>query len=1133
MFTVYHSNDLDLLKDLICHIIDNDKINDPFCPETVLVQSPGMSQWLQISLAEKLGIAANITFPLPATFIWDMFTRVLPGIPKESAFSKGAMTWKLMSLLPQRLDDPDFAPLRHYLDDDGDKRKLHQLSGRIADLFDQYLVYRPDWLTAWENNELIDGLSQNQSWQKCLWRDLQTLTRSLGQPEWHRANLYQRFIDVLNEGDPAVVANLPPRLFICGISALPPVYLQALRALGQHTHIHLMFTNPCQYYWGDLQSPSALRRMLARKPQSYWDKKTVSWFKSDEDAPSLFDFEADGEQNTGNPLLASWGRPGRDNLFFLEDIEEIHAIKAFVDRPADTLLSAVQQDILNLEDGSVVGKNKEEFATSEGRRVIADNDRSLTFHSCHSPQREVEILQDYLLNLLESDPSLTPRDIIVMVADIDSYSPYIQAVFGQGNENRYLPFAISDRKARQAHPVLQAVLTLLELPQSRFTSEHVLSLLEVPAVAQQFGLDESDLPLLRRWVSGSGVRWGLDDQNIESFSLPVFGQNTWKFGLERMLLGYAMAEDEGTWRGILPYDEVSGMSADRVGQLAAFIDTLRQWQKKLSEQRTPAQWRETGSELLSAFFMTTPDTEPVLSMVLQQWQQVLEQGVKACYDGDVPLSLIRDELSLRLDDEKISQRFLSGAVNFCTLMPMRSVPFKVICLLGMNDGVYPRTIPPLGFDLMAEKSRRGDRKRRDDDRYLFLEALGSAKEYLYISYIGRSIRDNEERNPSVLVSELLEYAGLSFCLEKDRFADLDTSRKSLENHLIVRHTRVPFAADNYREGAEFQSFAPQWLPAALRQGEAQGAFNVPVQSEVVTDITVDQLLRFYRHPVRAFFQQRLNVHFEIEDVALPEEEPFSVDNLQRYGFNTRLLDTLVDGEPEEKVFRLLKAAGELPAGAFAQVYWEEQLQEMDVLAEKIRNARMASDTESFHDVIGPYTYSGQLAGVQENGLLRWRPAALTAADGLRLWIEHLTYSLSGRQQYSRMYGRGDTVWIFEPLTAEQARDYLRPLLDMFVRGLNEPLPIFVKSGWAWLTTLADENTGELSDDEGLQHKAGLLLLQTLQGGYQFTGEAEDDYVVRAFRHFDETLMDAIKQFSQQLFLPMFQHQKNRENEADA
>ncbi|MEG0278221.1 MAG: exodeoxyribonuclease V subunit gamma [Morganella sp. (in: enterobacteria)] len=1133
MFTIYHSNDLDLLKDVICHIIDTDKIADPFRPETVLVQSPGMSQWLQIALAEKLGIAANIDFPLPATFIWDMFTRVLPGIPKESAFSKGAMTWKLMSLLPQRLEDPDFTPLRHYLDDDNDKRKLHQLSGRIADLFDQYLVYRPDWLTAWEGDTLVDGLSQNQAWQKSLWQDLQTLTRALDQPQWHRANLYQRFIDVLNQGDPHIMANLPPRLFICGISALPPVYLQALRALGQHTHIHLMFTNPCQYYWGDIQNPASLRRMLARKPQSYWDKKAVSWFKSDDDAPSLFNFEADGEQNIGNPLLASWGRLGRDNLWFLEEIDDAHVIKAFVDHTPDTLLTTVQQDILDLADYSRVGKTKEEFSVSKDRRILADDDRSLSFHSCHSPQREVEVLQDYLLNLLENNPLLTPRDIIVMVADIDSYSPYIQAVFGHGNDNRYLPFAISDRKARQAHPVLQAVLTLLELPQSRFTSEHVLSLLEVPAIAQQFGLDESDLPLLRRWVSGSGVRWGLDDDNIESFSLPVFGQNTWKFGLERMLLGYAMAQQEGTWRGILPYDDASGIAAGRVGQLAAFIDTLSRWQDILSETRTPVQWRETGTELLSAFFATTPDTEPVLSMVLQQWQQVLEQAIKACYDDDVPLSLIRDELSLRLDDEKISQRFLSGAINFCTLMPMRSIPFKVVCLLGMNDGVYPRNIPPLGFDLMAEQARRGDRKRRDDDRYLFLEALGSAKEHLYISYIGRSIRDNEERNPSVLVSELLEYIGLNFCLEKDRPADLDISRKAVENHLTVCHSRVPFAAENYREGAEFQSFAPQWLPAALGQGRAQGPFNVPVPDEPVKDITLDQLLRFYRHPIRAFFQQRLKVHFDIEDVALPEEEPFSVDNLQRYGFNTQLLDALVDGESEEQVFTTLKAAGSLPAGAFAQVYWEDQLQEMDVLAEKVRTARAESESELFHYVVGPYTLTGQLTGVQNDGLLRWRAAALTAVDGLRLWIEHLVYSLSDRQQFSRAFGRNDTAWVFEPLTAAQAQQYLQPLLDVFAQGLNEPLPVFIKSGWAWLSTLADEKSGELSDDEALQHKASSLLLQTLQGGFQFNGEAEDDYVVRAFRHFDTALLDAVKQLSQQLFLPMFHHQKNRENQADA
>ncbi|QJW53998.1 RecBCD enzyme subunit RecC [Serratia plymuthica] len=249
MFRVYHSNQLDLLKTLTSTLIAREPLADPFQQEVVLVQSPGMAQWLQMQLAEQFGIAANIVFPLPATFIWDMFTRVLPGIPKESAFSKDAMTWKLMWLLPDLLTRPEFAPLQHYLTDDGDKRKIHQLAGRVADLFDQYLVYRPQWLESWQKGESIDGLAEAQQWQAPLWVRLVEYTHELGQPEWHRANLYRRFISVLEKAE-RCPEGLPPRVFICGISALPPVYLEALQALGRHIDIHLMFTNPCRYYWG-------------------------------------------------------------------------------------------------------------------------------------------------------------------------------------------------------------------------------------------------------------------------------------------------------------------------------------------------------------------------------------------------------------------------------------------------------------------------------------------------------------------------------------------------------------------------------------------------------------------------------------------------------------------------------------------------------------------------------------------------------------------------------------------------------------------------------------------------------------------------------------------------------------------
>lgn len=174
----------------------------------------------------------------------------------------------------------------------------------------------------------------------------------------------------------------------------------------------------------------------------------------------------------------------------------------------------------------MAGRSAEEFAHNHSKRPLALDDRSLTLHVCHSPQREVEVLHDRLLAMLEENPELTPRDIIVMVADIDSYSPYIQAVFGSASGERWLPWAISDRRATESHPALQAFITLLSLPDSRFASEDVTALLDVPVLAARFNIDEEGLRYLRQWVNESGVRWGMDDDNVRELDLPATGQHT-------------------------------------------------------------------------------------------------------------------------------------------------------------------------------------------------------------------------------------------------------------------------------------------------------------------------------------------------------------------------------------------------------------------------------------------------------------------------------------------------------------------------------------------------------------------------------------------------------------------------------
>lgn len=975
------------------------------------------------------------------------------------------MSWKLMTLLPQLLEREDFTLLRHYLTDDSDKRKLFQLSSKAADLFDQYLVYRPDWLAQWETGHLVEGVGEAQAWQAPLWKALVEYTDELGQPRWHRANLYQRFIETL-ESATTCPPGLPSRVFICGISALPPVYLQALQALGKHIEIHLLFTNPCRYYWGDIKDPAYLAKLLTRQRRHSFEDRELPLFRDSENAGQLFN--SDGEQDVGNPLLASWGKLGRDYIYLLSDLESSQELDAFVDVTPDNLLHNIQSDILELENRAVAGVNIEEFSRSDNKRPLDPLDSSITFHVCHSPQREVEVLHDRLLAMLEEDPTLTPRDIIVMVADIDSYSPFIQAVFGSAPADRYLPYAISDRRARQSHPVLEAFISLLSLPDSRFVSEDVLALLDVPVLAARFDITEEGLRYLRQWVNESGIRWGIDDDNVRELELPATGQHTWRFGLTRMLLGYAMESAQGEWQSVLPYDESSGLIAELVGHLSSLLMQLNIWRRGLAQERPLEEWLPVCRDMLNAFFLPDAETEAAMTLIEQQWQAIIAEGLGAQYGDAVPLSLLRDELAQRLDQERISQRFLAGPVNICTLMPMRSIPFKVVCLLGMNDGVYPRQLAPLGFDLMSQKPKRGDRSRRDDDRYLFLEALISAQQKLYISYIGRSIQDNSERFPSVLVQELIDYIGQSHYLPGDEALNCDESEARVKAHLTCHHTRMPFDPQNYQPG-NLQSYAREWLPAASQAGKAHSEFVQPLPFTLPETVPLETLQRFWAHPVRAFFQMRLQVNFRTEDSEIPDTEPFILEGLSRYQINQQLLNVLVEQDDAERLFRRFRAAGDLPYGAFGEIFWETQCQEMQQLADRVIACRQPGQSMEIDLACNGVQITGWLPQVQPDGLLRWRPSLLSVAQGMQLWLEHLVYCASGGNGESRLFLRKDGEWRFPPLAAEQALHYLSQLIEGYREGMSAPLLVLPESGGAWLKTCYDaQNDAMLDDDSTLQ-----------------------------------------------------------------
>ena len=423
---------------------------------------------------------------------------------------------------------------------------------------------------------------------------------------------------------------------------------------------------------------------------------------------------------------------------------------------------------------------------------MSGNDRTIQVHSCHSEMREVEVLHDQLLALLADNPGLQPQDIVVMMPDVATYAPFIEAVFDTPEiQTQRIPYSIADRTARVENGIIDTFLAILELSGSRFGASSLLNILESPAVQGRFELAQADLETIRVWIDKAAIRWGIDAAHREKIGLPAFAQNTWREGLDRLLLGYALpGGNRQLFQNILPCDEIEGGLAETLGNFIEFTSRIFETAQELETARTLGGWQVTLREVVDRFFDPTEDVEREILQVRRVLESLGETGAASGFDETVELDVVLAFLTDAFGSAVSGSGFLLGAVTFCALKPMRSIPFKVIAILGMNDTAYPRKPVVTGFDLIAQNPQPGDRSVRDDDRYLFLEALLSAREVFYVSYIGQSIKDNSALPPSVLVSELLDYLDRAFEMPQERMA---------KEYLVTRHRLHPFNVDYFSE----------------------------------------------------------------------------------------------------------------------------------------------------------------------------------------------------------------------------------------------------------------------------------------------------------------------------------------------
>lgn len=1056
MLHLYTGNHLTRLADALGELLAT-PLSEPLRAETILVQSQGMQHWLSMRLAARLGVAANIDFPFPNAFAWQLLRQCRDDLPESSFYDRHVMLFRIMELFDEMGDRPAFGAVRSYLADDPEGIKRYQLAARTADLFDQYIVFRPDLIEAWDRKarRFTDHpAAAVEAWQAELWH-------ALAAPPGHRhraalrADLKRRL-----ETDPAAL-HLPQRVSVFGISTLPPFHLDLFEGLARVLDVHLFVMAPCRAFWELARSRRTTARAASRQATSSEELVDAALIEH------------------GNELLLSLGQQTQEFTALIPDGVE----HTFYDPPArNDLLHLLQRDILDFTD-------RTELSAAE-RPVVAANDDSLTCHVCHTPLREIEILHDQLLGTLDALDNLAPRDIVVMAPDIERYAPFIEAVFNAPRgRDTFIPFSVADRSRDQTNPVAAALDALFEAAQGRFGITEIVGLVDHAVIRRRFGFGDDDADLRVSLLQRAAIHWGLDGPHRERLSeTPPTAANTWRAGLERLLLGFALPPDQDDHLTLdrLPIDIALG-EAREAGRLARLIECLARIEATARDRHTWPDWIALSHTILQQAVDAGRDGAEALQDVSAALGLLGQQTHQAAPDTPVALAVFREALRVRLTaTEHAPGGYLGGGVTFCNLLPMRGIPFRVVCLLGMNDAEFPRQERPCAFDLLSARRRPGDRSRRTDDRHLFLEALLSARERLIITYQGFDAHDNSARPPSVLLNELFDYIDSNTQLEH-------APETPVHRALSVAHPLQPFSPayvdDRHPRLFTYSDTYGQTTPRERTEAISPFAAPLPPLAADQRALSTERFATFFANPAEAFFRHRLELRTRLELQALQDDEPFVLDPLGRYAATQTAMRQLDAGHDLPSTLELLHADGRIPHGLPGDQAASAQI----VTAARYRERLIAYRQEPQESPLeisftaGSFSIRGELGPLFNGRYLESRCGTIRPGDEVALWVRHLLLN-THRPLQSTYVGRESSLH-FHPVDPARAHALLSDLIAPYEAGMSAPLRFFPAVGLAYALELAKSGDAAKAADKACR---------TWQGNDYQRGESEDPAFELAF-----------------------------------
>ena len=1155
MREVYVSNRVEHLVAALAEILGEPVpgrvLSGPASAEIIVVQSRGMERWLSMRLAEIHGVCANVEFPFPRKVIEDAIGigARAPGRAEEAQtqirasrqFDPRRLAWPIAAILEQDLDTPEFEVLRRYLREQSVRSDaVLALSRRIATVFDDYIVYRPELVLAWDRWTGHTAVSQGDSpdqvsgfgegdprfgpaWQRELWRRLGDRIGRGG----HLAGRAQ----VLNDPDrirhAIEASDFPSRISLFGMSALPPLYDQAFEDISELVDVRQFMLSPSPALWHASSTPADLPplllscgRVAGQQAEGFRQRSEAYVLSGPLPDPSGSEVERDATNARpgGTVGQGSCRKPGMQASLFTR-----------VKGESDSTLRRLQNTLLGRT--SLRADGQEDPVLQEGDRAqrSSEPDQSIQVHACHGRLREVEVLRDQLLGTFEGSPDLRPDQIVVMTPDIEAYAPYIEAVFGERKQagqdhnssqsnsisnsklsktteesasSPRIAYRIADRAPRSRYTVWVAVDAIMSLVQGRFEAPDVSDLISLPLIRRRFGLSSRDLDLVLEWLDETQIRWGIDAEHRGAKDQPRLGGNTWRFGLNRLLLGYAMpGENQRFFEDVLPYDHIEGEATKVLGNLAELCETLFDLAERTKEPLKIEAWQAIIAETLDSLIVRDAENTWQHRLIEDALVKILSDAREAGHDSPLSFEMLRQSIDIAIEEDSQAHGFLSNGITFCALLPMRSIPFEVVALLGMSAEEFPRIGRPAGFDLIAQFPEKGDKRVRDDDRHLFLEAILAARQRLIISYVGQDIQSGVRRQPSILVGELLEAIDAQ-------------SQMGDSSSAIVWHPIQPFSPRYFRADSSLESYEARRLSEAQalqalwnteQQAPAQPFFQVneaegeeTIRRGLASDlsdadrpdadpsdfdrssstITLDQFIAFWRAPQAQFLRSVFGLYLHDRDPILESRELLHPDALEAWKIRDALLERLLAGHPLEQIQRELNAAGRLALGVPGKLYFKEDAKSAQQIIERMEALKKGDPLETidFELRLGDISLKGVLDQLWTNARLEAGMSKLRGPKILIPWLKHLLLSAHRERSdiplptQTWLIGAPDPkdgltkarkagALLFDAIEPDVALDRLSALVEIYQLGQSTVLPFFKRASAAYAEALAKNPSG--------------------------------------------------------------------------